>query len=416
MTFIARLWNKLTYNKALEESSGKFETMFYEAVYRIIYITGLSTVETGAGYFIYSSIIKLMITLFICSELWYFIYIAKNIDTIVESINAILIQFASLIKNARRITHRDRFKHFASAMESPNFDISTQARRQLVDVWEKRNTAYLKFFLLLGTCTLAFWYSYPFMDDIDYNLMVAVYLPFDYSNSSTYPIAYVMIVIVFTYVSYFVIVNDLLMQTYVMHLLCQISVLQDCFNNILNECVEDFKGVNEGELLSSERFRVKFHNRLRDLINQHRFITNNTLELRKILSLPLLGHMATSTVLICSIGYQIVLSVSANISKSLMSLLYLGYNMIILYNFCRWCEELTIQSEGIGARVYCLGWERGLATIPGVRSSLLIILTRTNKPVILTAGGMYDLSLDSYANLIKTSYSAFTMLLRFRRG
>ncbi|XP_068631456.1 odorant receptor 94a-like [Battus philenor] len=416
MTFFQRFWNKLTYNKALEESSGKFETMFFDLIYRIIYITGSSTVETSTGYFIYSIITKLSIMLFFSSEVWFFIYYARDIDTLIDCVNAIFIQAATLIKNIKRVAQSETFKKLASAMESPNFDVSTDARRKLVDVWAKKNKAYSMFWFLHGVCTLTFWYSYPFLDDIDYNLMLAIYIPFDYHRSSTYLIAYIMVMIVFTFISYIVMSTDILMQTCIVHLLCQVLVLQDCFDNILNECVEDFGGIPESDLLGNERFREKFKNRLRDLINQQRFITNNIMELRNILSFPLLAHMATSTVLICSIGFQIVSSASVNISKSLMSLFYLGYNMIILYNFCRWCEELTIQSEGIGAKVYSLGWERGLATIPGVRSSLLLILTCSNKPIVFTAGGMYDLSLDSYANMIKTSYSAFTMLLRFRRG
>ncbi|CAH2071614.1 unnamed protein product, partial [Iphiclides podalirius] len=167
-------------------------------------------------------------------------------------------------------------------------------------------------------------------------------------------------------------------------------------------------------MFKDERFKRKYAERLRNLINQHRFILNNTLELRNILSGPMLCQLAVSTILICSIAYQVILSISVNLTKCLMSLFYLGYNMTILYVLCSCAEEVTIQNEGIGTALYCSGWERGLATIPGVRSSLLLILTRANKPLVLTAGGMYDLSLASYANLVKTSYSALTVLLRFR--
>lgn len=80
------------------------------------------------------------------------------------------------------------------------------------------------------------------MDDIDYNLMVPVYLPFDYTDPSTYSIVYTTVVVMFTYVSYFVMVYDILIQVYLMQLLCQFAVLQDCFTNVLSDCAEDFKG------------------------------------------------------------------------------------------------------------------------------------------------------------------------------
>ncbi|XP_014370791.2 odorant receptor 13a-like [Papilio machaon] len=415
MTYITRLWNKMTQNKALESSSGKLETRFFETIYRVIYVTGLSTVENSVGYFIYSSIVKLFIMLIIIGEIWYMFNITWSVDVATDSINATFIQFSSLFKYRNMIKYRKMFRTLASAMESPSFDISNEARRKIVDIWVKRNRTYLKILLKLGSCTLVAWYGYPFMDDIDYNLMVPVYLPFAYTDPSTYSIVYTTIIVMFTYVSYFVMVYDILIQVYLMQLLCQFAVLQDCFTNILSDCAEDFQGMTETQLLNDERFQYRITKRLRDLINQHRFILNNTLDLREILSGPMLGHLATSTVLICAIGYQIVMSVSVNLTKSLMAFFYLGYNMVVLYILCRWCEELSIQSEAIGFSVYCSGWERGLASIPGVRSTLLLVFTRANKPLVLTAGGMYDLSLASYANLVKTSYSALTMLLRFRQ-
>ncbi|CAK1598600.1 unnamed protein product [Parnassius mnemosyne] len=413
MTFVTRLWMKLTQNKALEEYSGRMEKIFFESIYRAFYVTGLSHSNTSVGYFIYSSMIKILNFLLLCSEIGQFFHMTWTLDAIIDSINAIIIQMGSIYKYWNLITHRKIFKALAMAMESPNFDISTKARKDLLAVWVKRNRIYTNFLLILGTITLAAWYGFPLMDDIEYNFMVAVYFPFDYENPTTYPIVYFILLIVFSYISYGVMVNDIIMQTYLMQLLCQYTVLNDCLCNIGTECAENFKEMSVNELLYNEQFRREYRRRLRDLTNQHKFILDKTTEFRKILSGPMLGHLCGSTILICSIGYQIVMSISVNITKCLMSFFFLGYNMIILYILCRWCEEITKQSEGIGVAAYCSGWERGFATIPGVRSSILLILTRANKPLVLTAGGMYDLSLDNYANLVKTSYSALTMLLRF---
>ncbi|CAH4035763.1 unnamed protein product [Pieris brassicae] len=192
------------------------------------------------------------------------------------------------------------FRRLASTMNSPNFDLSTDERKKIFEMWQRRNEGHVKLILGLGTCTI---------------------------------------------------------------------------------------------------------------------IACNTSELRDILSAPMLAQLAVSTTLICSIGYQLVAtSMNVNITKWLMSLLYLGYNMFGLYILCRWCEEVKIQSIAVGEAVYFSGWERGITQVPGVRSSILLILARCNKPLVLSAGGMYDLSLEAYATMIKTSYSALTVLLRFRQS
>ncbi|VVC96307.1 unnamed protein product [Leptidea sinapis] len=162
--------------------------------------------------------------------------------------------------------------------------------------------------------------------------MVPMRIPYDYKTEVLYPATYVGVIIVFSYISYFVMVNDLIIQAHIMHLLCQFAVLND-------SC------------------------------------------LREILSAPMLAQLAVSTTLICSIGYQVAMLVGNNVTKWLMSFLFLGYNMFVLFIMCRWCEELTIQSEKIGEAIYFSGWERGIATVPGVRIRILLIMARAQKPL-----------------------------------
>lgn len=57
------------------------------------------------------------------------------------------------------------------------------------------------------------------------------------------------------------------------------------------------------------------------------------------------------------------------------------------------------QSQKIGEAVYCSGWEGGVCNIRGVRSTIMFIIARANKPLVLTAGGMYNLSIASYASV-----------------
>ncbi|XP_045489510.1 odorant receptor 13a-like [Pieris rapae] len=302
-------------------------------------------------------------------------------------------------------------------MNSPNFDVSTDERKKLLEVWQRRSVGYLKLLLALGTCTVIAWHIYPLVDDLDYNLMVPIRLPVTYQTQLRYPATYFLVIIVFSYMSYFVMVNDLIIQAHVMHLLCQYSILGDCFRHVLRDCKLEFHDLNETQLYSNKNFQQKYKKRLEGLIRQHKYILNNTSDLRDILSAPMLAQLAVSTTLICSIGYQLVASsINVNITKWLMSFLYLGYNMFGLYILCRWCEEVKIQSKAIGDAVYFSGWEEGVTQVPGVRSSILLILARCNKPLVLSAGGMYDLSLEVYATMVKTSYSALTMLLRFRQN
>ncbi|XP_045517443.1 odorant receptor 13a-like [Pieris brassicae] len=416
MGLIHRVWIKLTPTTAVQDC-GREEIMYFEYLYRVIYLAGLSFSPENQKYYIYSNAVKAALILLFMSELWQFLSRQWTLDTITDSFNILMIQLGAVCKYRKKLAYENVFKRLASSMSSPNFDLSTDERKKLLEVWQRRSEANLKLLLALGTCTVIPWHIYPLVDDLDYNLMVPIRLPFSYQNQLRYQITYFLVIIVFSYMSYFVMVNDLIIQAHVMHLLCQYSILGDCFRHILKDCKLDFHDLNETQLYSNKNFQLKYKKRIGDLIRQHKFILNNTLDLRDILSAPMLVQLAVSTILICSIGYQLVAtSIHMNVTKWLMSFLYLGYNMFGLYILCRWCEEVKIQSKAIGDAVYFSRWEDGITQVPGIRSSILMILARCNKPLVLSAGGMYDLSLQGYATIVKTSYSALTVLLRFRQN
>ncbi|XP_047528673.1 uncharacterized protein LOC125065214 [Vanessa atalanta] len=502
MEFFHRLWTKSTQCKALEQSSGKLETLFFESVYRVTYFAGWALLDNTLKYRIYSGILKLAVGFLISCEAWHLVSKSTSLDGIIDNVNVTLMHFIALYRYQNMRANKTIYKKLASAMESPYFDTSTPRRQEMVRFWSQRNERFLKLLLLLGSCTLAAWHIYPLVDDIDYNLMVSARFPFEYQTPIRFPIFYIIVLITFNYASLFVMVNDLIMQahlmhllcqytvlgdcfegiiddcigdknsknlqiypimddleynlmvsvrlpfdyrtpvlytiTYIstlivfslicyfvmtndlivqahlMHLLCQFSILNDCFKNILNDCQSNFKDIDTNNLHLNKEFTRVYKSRLGNLVDQHTLILLNTLKLRDLMSIPMLIQLATSTTLICSISFQVTTSVDVNMTKGLMSLFYLGYNMFVLYIICRWCEEIKIQSQSISEAVYCSGWENGIVMAPGVRTSILLILARAHKPTGLSAGGMYDLSLEAYANIVKTSYSALTVLLQLR--
>ncbi|XP_063619496.1 uncharacterized protein LOC134792187 isoform X2 [Cydia splendana] len=378
MVLLKSLWRAITHTKALEDSSGEMETTFFETVYRITYIAGFSNSDHGFFYKLYSNTVKLMIATFMVAEVWYMITFASSLDTIIEQLNVSLIQVMALFRYKYMRMHEHVYKNLATSMQISNLDTSTPARKALVEYWMEKSETYLKLMLGLGSLTLAAWYVYPLVDDIEYNLTVNLWLGVDWRRSSRYPIVYTIHIVAFHYTAFFIMVNDVIMQAHLIHLICQYTVLADCFENILDDCEKDFKGLSRDQLVRDSSFREVYISRLGLLVEQHKNILMHTMELRKTISPPMLGQMAASGLQICFAGYQVAMS------------------------------------ENISNALYCSGWECGVATMAGVRARLMLVATRASKPIVLTAGGITELSLNSYSNLVKTSYSALTVLLGMR--
>ncbi|XP_014370790.2 odorant receptor 13a [Papilio machaon] len=411
MEMLKFAWIKLTPPRALE-SCGTLEKAFFGTTYRLVYIIGLSTIECGIFYAIYSTIMKSIIGLFICAELWNLVTEADSLDGIIANINVTIIHLIAVYRYRNMASNKVFYKKLVASTQVRNFDISTKQRKKLVDFWASENEKYLRLLLALGMCTLSIWYVYPLVDDVEYNLVVTLRLPYDFRNPTLYPPTYLATVLAFNEIGLFVMVNDIILQAHLIHLICQYTVLANCFENIVADC--SYKGLGHTKLHLNNKFKMKYLKRFDNLIDQHKFILKNSMKLRNTLSLPMLCQLASSGMLICLAGYQVALTVKISITKFLASLLYLGYNVFELFLFCRWCDEIKIQSEKISNAVYCSNWESGVALVQGVRPRIMFVIARAQKSLALTAGGFFDLSLVTFTTLMKTSYSTLTVLLRFQ--
>ncbi|XP_026322472.1 odorant receptor 13a-like [Hyposmocoma kahamanoa] len=384
MSLLKLAWLAIT-APALEEATGKLEIAFFESVYRITYALGLSLSDKQTIlYYIYSSTVKFIIVLFIAGELWYLLIV---------------------------------YKKLAASLDSPYFDVSTTGRKKILEHWLKMQRRYFWYLLTLSSCTVALWYIHPLTDDIEYNYPATVRFPYDSSVQTTerYIVAYILVLFMFNYISYFVIVNDLIMQAQLIPLVCQYAILCDCFENIITDCSESFPGLDGRQLFANKKFELVYTSRLRKLVEQHKTILAYTQDLRQALNAPMLGQLMASGILICLAGYQLTAALNKSMVRTIMNLLYLSYNMYMFYLLCNWCEEIKMQSRRVGDSVYLSGWERGVVVLNGVRARLMIVVARANKPLVISAGGIYDVSLMSYSTLVKTSYTALTVLLRVRQ-
>nr|WKF45266.1 odorant receptor 67a [Spodoptera frugiperda] len=411
MRVLSYVWKSISQSKALE-LAGPLETAFFASVYRLSFFVGLSMSDDYLLYTLYSSFIRIICSLVVWFEIWHVLGNTDvSLDQIISSVNVIFIHLVTIWKLVTMVKNKSIFKRLAKALESSSFDMSSPRIQCVINNWILISNQYFKMLLRLGLLTLTVWESYPMIDEIKFNLMVDVKLPFEYQSLLTYIVTYIAVAIMFAYASLMVIISELIMQAHLIRLICQFDVLADCFENIFEECAEEFPDLTKHELVKDKTFVDKYVKRLGDLVAQHREILDQTNDLRTILSAPLLGQLTCSGLLICFVGYQATATIAENLGKFVMSLLYLGYNMFTWYLMCRWCEEITIKSQRIGEAAYFSGWESGISLAPGARATITLVIARANKPLVFVAGGMYTLSLSSYTTLVKASYSALNILL-----
>ncbi|KAJ8727435.1 hypothetical protein PYW07_001554 [Mythimna separata] len=414
--FLINIWMKLSQSRAVE-NAGPREKAFHEIVYRLTFLEGISTSDDYLSYTIFSIIARSLSFTVVCLQLWHLFCDDLILDDMLSCINVFIIHLITLWKLTIMVRDKNVFKRLAKALDSPSLDISTQKRKDIVQYWVDTHKNYLRFLLSIAYPTLIVWQTYALLDNVEYNLMLDVKIPYEYEGHPLrYMLTYVAVGTMFHYASMMTVLADCITQSHLIPLVCQFAVLADCFENIFEECALEFQAsfpeIGRHELVKNNMFVDAYLRRLSDLVTQHQVVLDQTMDLKRILSNPMLGQLACSVIINILVGYQATTTFTQSLGKFFQSLLYLSYNMLVLYLFCRWCEEITIQSQNIGQSAYFSGWESGISQAPGVRATMMLIIARSNKPLVFLAGGMYPLSLSSYTTLVKTSYSAFNLLLK----
>ncbi|XP_019695882.2 odorant receptor Or2-like [Harpegnathos saltator] len=117
-------------------------------------------------------------------------------------------------------------------------------------------------------------------------------------------------------------------------------------------------------------------------------------------------------VLFCLQAFLIVQVVNEKGQLSLTQLIwYVTATVYVLMHMCIYCavgEILVIQSEKIHQAAYEFSWYN---KEPKVAKSLMLIMLRASKPLYITAGKIFPMTMSTFCNLLKTSAGYVSVLL-----
>lgn len=80
----------------------------------ILLFPGHSTADRNLGYLIYSSTVKLMIAMLICSEIWYTLTKSSSMDELVGNINTTFIQFIAIYRYKNMVSNSYKYSMWST--------------------------------------------------------------------------------------------------------------------------------------------------------------------------------------------------------------------------------------------------------------------------------------------------------------
>ncbi|XP_034178500.2 odorant receptor 10 [Osmia lignaria lignaria] len=117
-------------------------------------------------------------------------------------------------------------------------------------------------------------------------------------------------------------------------------------------------------------------------------------------------QFTVSTLVVCFTLYVLLMTNDVNVKFAKM-IMYACSMLVQIFFFCWYGNEVKLKSIGISDVIFEIDWTQ---MNNDTKRILLIIMRRARYSIEFTSFHVVTLNLESFVNLLKTSYSAYNML------
>ncbi|XP_047995965.1 odorant receptor 46a-like [Leguminivora glycinivorella] len=214
-------------------------------------------------------------------------------------------------------------------------------------------------------------------------------------------------------------VMDTILAAFIASAIGQIDVLAFNLRNF-NQLAERRRkmlpfGVNNSVKLSSDdESRDCIRTVLKNIIKHHNSIIKYVSLIESAFSLASALQLMLSVMVLCLVGIQF-LSIeepSKHPIQIAWMAIYLTCMLIEVFIICWFGDELIWKSWELHQAAFESPWP---STDPKTAMFIVIFMERCKRPLRVTAGKIFTLSLDTYTNLINWSYKAFAVMRKMKK-
>ncbi|XP_043597827.1 odorant receptor 46a-like [Bombus pyrosoma] len=233
--------------------------------------------------------------------------------------------------------------------------------------------------------TVACMILFSFLTDFgDRKLAYKAWLPFNYSVSSCYYIAYAHQIIALIGTALLNVACDMLVCGLLVHVCGQQEILKHRVKKLKKESRPDIGKI------------VRFHDYL------YGYVSMIQQKFQEIIGVQLLS----STFVVCFILYE--LSNAPVNSKYLQFVLYLTCMMTQVFFYCWYGNQLKLKSVEVANAIFEVDW---ISFDNSSKKSLINVMRRATKPIELTCAYIFTMDLKTFVDILKMSYSTYNLLM-----
>ncbi|XP_011308084.1 odorant receptor Or1-like [Fopius arisanus] len=385
--------------------SENFRFLYYFGIWPSVYWHSRSW--KTAVYSIYTSYIISSIYWFTISGSIYLLVITDDVEDFSDASFMLLSLLALCAKIVVTISKRSEIVEVIAALENYPYkpvDPDTQMVQDKVDEYIRLCTI---IYGGLGEASVCCGTIAPFFQNIPFGFFpYKAWVPYDYSDPGIYWFTFCQQLATVFIAANINIGFDTVVFGLLMQVCAQFKMLKHRLEMIIHEYSEE--RIMTGDKINFALMK-NYEECITECIKSHVAIFRLFDKINSIFSSLIFIQYSVSSIIICS---SVLLLSHIPVSSSKFQLIMM-YMLCMLSQIFIWCaagNEATLEGQSIARAIYNTEW---YYLTDNMKKKLEFMMFRSMKPIIFVSYHIVVLSLQSFCVLLKTSYTAYTMLQQF---
>ncbi|EZA59460.1 ObirOr5-E22 [Ooceraea biroi] len=344
--------------------------------------------------FTFFSIYSLLILL--VTQFLDIVFIINDIEDYITNIMILLSVISCVTKMFVVVIRRDKIINIIEILQEKPCKACTEDEMNIQLKFDRIIRSHSISYLLLAMVSATGTVAGGLLDTLKGELPYNTWVPYDYTSSLSLWLTSLqesIAVILGTFI-------NVATETSVLGFCLQTCAQLEILKHRLQRMVNSTEGIPEHFPLHTPQ-RM---GRVSEYVCHHLSIIRIAKMINDVFSEVIFVQFFASILVLCSSLYHL----SSHAIVDVAPLIVYAFCMFVqIFVYCWAGNEVILKSTELSEGVYQVDWT--LITV-SERRDLLMIMKRSTRPIKLTSSFLVTLSLTSYSNLLKASYSAFNVL------
>nr|AXF48776.1 odorant receptors OR26 [Lobesia botrana] len=348
---------------------------------------------------LYMRICFSLISLYTVLQLIHVYQVRSDMDKVMDAMFLLLTFLDCICKQLVFLRHPHKILEMLDIMKGHNFNQGIDEHRSFLLQTINYARFLLQFFNKICIMTCILWIIFPMISHFKQeSVEFTIWLPFDTNKNPQFFIAICYVWLQTTWLG----LNNSTMDIFIVYLFAQtktqLSILRVNLEGLVNRCKK--------EATATSSYTEVLEYRFRGIIHHYNEIIKFSDMTEDIFHGPILFQFLVSGWIICTTAYRTI-NMNPASGEFISMILYMICILSELFLFCFYGNEVAHESQRVIESAYCMEWEEMPVKY---RRYLIIFMERIKCSIVPKAGKIVPLSINTFMQIVKTSYTFYTFL------